>query len=1105
MSDSMGDGGGAGRGRRRRRHARMGLWLILSLLLLAATFGVAALAITGKPLRLPVWAVAEAEARMNAALPLPDAVISLEGVEIAVGRDWMPRLRLEDLRLALKSGGGTVLRLPEARISFDPAGLLRGQLRPAAVTLSGAAIRLQRDAQGRFNLAFGDGAPMRDFGSFADLLDRIDAVFAAPALASLTQMEADALSLVLEDARAKRVWRVGDGRLVLANGAEDLGMELGFTLANPAGAPARALLAVTARKGTPEARLRATVEGVPARDISAQSPLLALLSVLDAPISGKLNAGFDASGRVSAFDGSLSLGAGALQPSPDSQPVAFDSAVLDLGFDPAAEKIALNRVEVQSPSLRLQAQGHVLAPGVLSGNPEAFLAQIAFSRVMVDPAGLFVEPVTFREGALDMRLRLDPFRIEVGQLSLREDGRRLQAQGAAEAGPGGWRMSVDLALDAIRHDRLLALWPLSAVPKTRQWVQENVQEGLLRDVKAAFRIAPGQEPRFALGYDFADADVRFIKTLPPIRKGHGYATIDGNSYTMVLDQGEVTPPAGGRIDMAGSVFSVLDILQKPAQAEIRLKTRSSMTAALSLLDEPPFRFLTKAGKPVELGEGRAEVSAVLRLPLVDKIKTEHVSFRVEGRLSDVQSDVLVPGRRLTAAELALTATPAGLELSGAGKLADVPFEGVFRQPFGPEAKGRATVEARVDLTQQALDTFAPGLPAGFLSGRARAQVVVDLVKDAPPALSLTSDLKGAALALPEIGWQKSAGSAGRLELEARLGTPAQVPKLRLSAPGLQASGRVILRGDGKLDRAEFSEVRAGDWLVAPVTLAAGQGGSLRIAVAGGRLDLRRLPETMGGTGHGSGRGSGAGSTLDVRLDRVEVTESITLAGLRGEFTTRGGFNGSFLARMAGGPDLRGTVVPMKGGTGIRVTSGDAGGMLAAAGIFSRARGGDLELQLTPLGPRGQYRGRVTATSLRVRDAPLLAELLSAISVVGLLEQLNGEGLLFTEADADFRLTPAGVEVRRGAAVGPSIGVSMAGTYDSGRKVFNLQGVISPIYLLNGIGQIFTRRGEGLFGFNYAITGTPDRAEISVNPLSILTPGMFRDIFRRPVPRLEAQP
>jgi hypothetical protein len=65
----------------------------------------------------------------------------------------------------------------------------------------------------------------------------------------------------------------------------------------------------------------------------------------------------------------------------------------------------------------------------------------------------------------------------------------------------------------------------------------------------------------------------------------------------------------------------------------------------------------------------------------------------------------------------------------------------------------------------------------------------------------------------------------------------------------------------------------------------------------------------------------------------------------------------------------------------------------------------------------------------------------------------------------------------------------------------LQGVISPIYLLNGLGAVVSKRGEGLFGFNYALGGTADAPQVSVNPLSILTPGLFREIFRRPPPVL----
>jgi hypothetical protein len=195
------------------------------------------------------------------------------------------------------------------------------------------------------------------------------------------------------------------------------------------------------------------------------------------------------------------------------------------------------------------------------------------------------------------------------------------------------------------------------------------------------------------------------------------------------------------------------------------------------------------------------------------------------------------------------------------------------------------------------------------------------------------------------------------------------------------------------------------------------------------------------------------------------------------------------------------VRPGPRGAELRLTSENGGRVLSAAGVFPNARGGTLALSMAPRGGTGAgYQGRITLRDVRVRKVPALAELINAISVVGLLEQLDGGGLLFAEAEAGFRLTADRVEIRDGAATGASLGVSMSGTYslDSGR--LDLQGTISPVYLLNAVGGIVApRRGEGLFGFTYTIRGSPDDPQVAVNPLSILTPGPFREIFRAPSP------
>jgi hypothetical protein len=148
------------------------------------------------------------------------------------------------------------------------------------------------------------------------------------------------------------------------------------------------------------------------------------------------------------------------------------------------------------------------------------------------------------------------------------------------------------------------------------------------------------------------------------------------------------------------------------------------------------------------------------------------------------------------------------------------------------------------------------------------------------------------------------------------------------------------------------------------------------------------------------------------------------------------------------------------------------------------------------------KGKLKIKNIRLRNMPALLELLDAISIVGLLDQLQGPGLVLNEIEADFVNLPDQIKFERASAFGPSIGISLEGYYAKATNNLNMQGVLSPLYVVNAIGSIFTRKGEGLLGFNYRLKGNADRPEVLVNPLSIFTPAIFREIFRRPAPNLE---
>ncbi|MDT8327671.1 MAG: AsmA-like C-terminal region-containing protein, partial [Roseovarius sp.] len=268
------------------------------------------------------------------------------------------------------------------------------------------------------------------------------------------------------------------------------------------------------------------------------------------------------------------------------------------------------------------------------------------------------------------------------------------------------------------------------------------------------------------------------------------------------------------------------------------------------------------------------------------------------------------------------------------------------------------------------------------------------------------------------------------------------------------------------------------------------------------IDLRQT--SLSGEGGGGDGGSGGGP-VSLQLDRLQVSDGIALTDFRADLDTAGGTDGNFTGKVNGATAVNGRVVPMDGRSAFRIQSTDAGGVLRSAGLLKQARKGTMDLILTPAPEPGSYDGVLGIDQFRIKEAPALSALLNTISVVGLLDQLNGEGIHFSRVDAKFRLTPEQLTLLEGSAVGAALGVSMDGYYymDTGRM--NMRGVVSPVYMVNAIGGIFNRAGEGLIGFNYKLKGLASDPRVSINPLSALAPGALRNLFRKPPPTLDDAP
>ena len=147
-------------------------------------------------------------------------------------------------------------------------------------------------------------------------------------------------------------------------------------------------------------------------------------------------------------------------------------------------------------------------------------------------------------------------------------------------------------------------------------------------------------------------------------------------------------------------------------------------------------------------------------------------------------------------------------------------------------------------------------------------------------------------------------------------------------------------------------------------------------------------------------------------------------------------------------------------------------------------------------------GSLELDNSSIKNSSFLARLLQLASFTGLLEILTNEGIPFDKITVNFTNKNNIIYIDDARFQGFSLGGKLKGFTKVDKQEVNLEGIIVPAYAINSllnkiplIGQVITGiEGDGLIGVNFEVTGTFEKPNYNVNPLSILTPGILRSIF-----------
>ena len=805
--------------------------------------------------------------------------------------------------------------------------------------------------------------------------------------------------------------------------------------------------------------------------------------------------------------------------------VSIQDLDFDAAFDPTTRQIDVSAMHIASDRLTGDFSGAANLTDLVAGDltkPIGF--HLVGRNFIVSAAPVFGLPWNFK--SLDLKAALTPdfSKLTVEDLQAVTGG--LTATGAGEVllegAPEARKLGVKFkgaGAGEIVPSQLVDFWPVNLAGGARTWVKDHIKAGKATKATVNIDIKPGALDRGYITDDelqvefyATDASVSFLDDFPPMTGVQGVGHVRGNSMTIEATTGKMS---GWTLDEAK-----VDMPHFNPHGAIMLVTasgRGDLRNMMQVLQASNLKVGDKYGLKVDQMGGSGSATVVFKRPMLDDVPDSKLQFDIKGGFLEASAPDLAAGFGLINSDVRYEVTQSNLSISGAGKFGPAPVVFDWKETFpkpGGNDNSASELTASAKVTPDLLNAF--GFAArNIMQGEANVELRASGAGRDFTSITANLDLTRAALEISELGWRKkfdaAATGAMRYGKDSKTGNAVMTGDVR--ADGLELMGDIRLDAKNQVQSAAIEHIFSRGSVDLHGDLSRKADGGYRLALSGPLFDASPWMDsflTMSDNQKAAADAPPASPPdppfqLALLADRLKVRDDadLTKADILLDLLADGPQSGHVRGVISPGKKLDVAISPSGSGRRILIKSDDAGFGAKVLLKTDYLVGGALTIDSLFKGSHGE--AKVTMTDVRLRNAPLLAQLLSVASLRGLADVLNGDGVLFTKVEAPIVLGEGRIDLPGLRASGPAMGLTARGWVAPTKSELSLDGVLVPSFGVNSalgglpiIGDLFvSRQGEGLFAPTYSVRGTFERARVSVNPIAALTPGVLRRIFENP--------
>jgi hypothetical protein len=716
-------------------------------------------------------------------------------------------------------------------------------------------------------------------------------------------------------------------------------------------------------------------------------------------------------------------------------------------------------------------------------------------------------------------LTLSRFVIRSGTAAIELAGRVVQ-------GPDSPEIQLTGTVSAMPVDALKLLWPKFLAGDARKWVLKNIGGGQLIGGKVSIALGPGELARIIEGVEPAPEAVNveldlngmaltYIEKMPPIVTADAKLRVSGMTLSVDIPEAKIPLPSGKEVALKEGRFVIPDLRKDPQDGEIIFKADGMTASVMELLDHEPLGYIQTVGlKPADFS-GTAGGSFHLKMPLLEELKFRDIKMRGTARMDHAIASGMFDKVDIEGGAVDVNVSEESIEARGDVTIKGVPAELTWQRIFYQPDEQQPPIRISAMLDQPAREKLGLKI-SHLLQGPLPVTLSVVRNPQGGQSVSMQADLTEARLTLGGVGWVKPRGQPATtlFDVVPQDDGSTELKNFKILGDGMAIDGSIILNPEQHLKSFYFSDFSFDPLTHVEISATVRDDNLLEVTAYGPSYNGKHMFQSLFSAGQ-IAEGSEPKDPFDVDLtarfgnivgsyDSKLTDANITMRKRNGRLVSldvSGRLNGDapIAVKLEGGQ--RGRL--------IKAEARDAGAAFRLIGFYPKVDGGEASLEVNlDTDQSGHMTGTVWARGFSVLGDSVVSDVLTdpqsaaAFGTGTRPKQAVQSRIAFEQLRAPFSVGGGEFVLHDAYMNGPVLGATMRGRVSFKDQTVNLGGTYVPLYGLNSAlgaipvlgGLLVGRQGEGVVGITFAIQGRLDNPNVLVNPMSVVAPGIFRQIF-----------